>query len=33
MGGVFSAEGATQADLLRSAMAKKGAAAAAEHHG
>jgi len=33
MGGVFSAEGATQAELLRSAMAKKGAAAAAEHHG
>jgi D-xylose transport system ATP-binding protein len=33
MGGVFSAEAATQADLLRSAMAKKGAAAAAEHHG
>jgi len=28
MGGVFAAEGATQADLLRSAMAKKGAAPA-----
>jgi D-xylose transport system ATP-binding protein len=33
MGGVFSADGATQADLLRSAMAKKGAAVAANHHG
>jgi D-xylose transport system ATP-binding protein len=33
MGGVFSADGATQADLLRSAMAKKGAARAAEDHG
>ncbi|HWO11082.1 MAG TPA: D-xylose ABC transporter ATP-binding protein, partial [Polyangiaceae bacterium] len=26
IGGVFAAEGATQAELLRSAMAKKGAA-------
>jgi ABC-type sugar transport system ATPase subunit len=33
MGGVFSAEGTTQADLLRSAMAKKGAAAPVINHG
>jgi ABC-type sugar transport system ATPase subunit len=33
MGGVFSAEGTTQADLLRSAMAKKGAAAPVTNHG
>ncbi len=33
MGGVFAAEGATQADLLRSAMARKGAATAADHDG
>jgi ABC-type sugar transport system ATPase subunit len=33
MGGVFSAEGTTQADLLRSAMAKKGAAAPVNNHG
>jgi ABC-type sugar transport system ATPase subunit len=33
MGGVFSAEGTTQADLLRSAMAKKGAAASDINHG
>jgi D-xylose transport system ATP-binding protein len=33
MGGVFAAGAATQADLLRSAMARKGAAPAAASHG